>query len=221
MKFLKLLKEMWYRKKLINKSYLLSLRSVTRHNLMRKSYRTVIPEWFDNSHKDSELISPIDTYPINDINIHSLSKLQLKSTSIPYQLHSEDRNSMLHSIESRLPFLDYKLVEFCLSLPDAYKIKDGETKAVLRNSLSEILPEKIRQRQDKMGFVAADEIWIRNNSQQIKEELNLAVQITNGLINAKILDKYERFLNGKEGFDISYFKVISFARWIKIFNVKI
>ena len=55
-------------------------------------------------------------------------------TSLPYQLHSEDRNSMLHSIESRLPFLDFDLANFMLSLPDSMKLENGTTKRILRNA---------------------------------------------------------------------------------------
>ncbi len=73
---------------------------------------------------------------------------------MPSLLRFEDRNSMAHSIEARVPFLDHRLVEFAFSLPGKHKIDDGETKAVLRRALEGTLPESIRTRKDKIGFRA-------------------------------------------------------------------
>ncbi len=76
----------------------------------------------------------------------------IESTVLPYILHSEDRLSMAHGIESRVPFLDHRLVEFCLSVPDEYKIKLGVRKYLLREAFREELPEKVYRRYDKIGF---------------------------------------------------------------------
>ena len=70
--------------------------------------------------------------------------------------------SMAFSIESRVPFLDYRLVEFCFQIPYLEKIKHGMTKAILREAMSGILPESIRHRRDKQGFPAPMSKWIRN-----------------------------------------------------------
>lgn len=67
-------------------------------------------------------------------------------------LRYADRNSMAHSREVRLPFLDYKLVEFVFSLPDHFKLKDGWTKFILRDSMKNILPVPICWRKEKVGF---------------------------------------------------------------------
>ncbi len=84
----------------------------------------------------------------------------LTNTSLPGLLHYEDRNSMAHSIEARVPFLDYRLVEYAFALPEKQKINNGYTKAVLRNSMQGILPESIRARTDKMGFVTPERVWL-------------------------------------------------------------
>jgi asparagine synthase (glutamine-hydrolysing) len=75
-----------------------------------------------------------------------------RETILPSLLHYEDRNSMAFSLEARLPFLDYRLVEFAFSLPAEQKIRRGVSKVVLRNSMRRILPEAIRTRKDKIGF---------------------------------------------------------------------
>ncbi len=79
-------------------------------------------------------------------------KADLTYVSIPAMLHSEDRNSMAHSVESRLPFLDYKLVEFAVNCPPSLKMHDGWSKWILRAALKGTLPEEIRLRKTKLGF---------------------------------------------------------------------
>jgi asparagine synthase (glutamine-hydrolysing) len=84
------------------------------------------------------------------------------TTSLPSLLHYEDRNSMAFSIESRVPFLDHRLVEFAFSLSDADKFRLGDTKHILRKSLNGIVPDSIINRKDKKGFVTPGEIkWLR------------------------------------------------------------
>ncbi|MGE0825498.1 MAG: asparagine synthase (glutamine-hydrolyzing) [Candidatus Binatia bacterium] len=88
--------------------------------------------------------------------------LLLTRYRLPALLHYEDRNSMAHSIEARVPFLDYRLVEFVFALPGELKIKGGLTKAILRDALRNIVPEPVRLRTDKMGFVTPERLWLAN-----------------------------------------------------------
>ncbi len=81
--------------------------------------------------------------------------------SLPRILHGEDRTSMAHSIEQRFPFLDYRLVEFCFSLPDSFKISRGETKRILRSAVADIVPPEIRNRTSKIGFATPTSAWTR------------------------------------------------------------
>ncbi|NOT35762.1 MAG: asparagine synthase (glutamine-hydrolyzing) [Saprospiraceae bacterium] len=85
----------------------------------------------------------------------------LKVRMLPHLLHWEDRNSMACSIESRVPFLDHRLVEFSFSLPDDEKIDSGMTKVILRKAMEGILPEKIIHRRDKKGFGTPTDIWTK------------------------------------------------------------
>jgi asparagine synthase (glutamine-hydrolysing) len=74
-----------------------------------------------------------------------------KNTLVPL-LHIEDRNSMAHSVESRLPFLDYRLIEFCINIPPEQKIKGINTKYILREAMKSYLPSEVYNRKDKIGF---------------------------------------------------------------------
>ncbi len=76
----------------------------------------------------------------------------LTSLSIPALLRYEDRNSMAHSIEARVPFLDHRLVEYLVSLPDELKMRGGRTKDVLRVALRGRVPDSILDRRTKLGF---------------------------------------------------------------------
>ncbi len=113
-----------------------------------------------------------DSTPFNRFGRYS--RAMIRSHNLPALLHFEDRNSMAHGVEARLPYLDHELLEFCLSLPAEYKIRSGFRKAVLRISMSEILPNPIAWRKDKLGFKAPEEMWIR----QQREAFLPAIQRT-------------------------------------------
>lgn len=90
--------------------------------------------------------------------LHTLTTV----SSLPTLLQFEDRNSMAFSIESRVPFLDHRLVEYAFSLQDSCKINQGVTKHVLRQAMVGTLPEAIAGRKDKKGFVTPGEVrWLR------------------------------------------------------------
>jgi asparagine synthase (glutamine-hydrolysing) len=77
-----------------------------------------------------------------------------------------DRNSALHGIEVRMPFLEKMFVEHCTSLPLDQKIRDGWTKHALRLAMKDILPEQIRIRRMKVGFQLPVKGWIENELRQ-------------------------------------------------------
>lgn len=85
----------------------------------------------------------------------------LRQYSVPSLLRYEDRNSMAWSIESRVPFLDYRLAEFVLALPLQHKLRQGRTKALMRTALRGLVPDEILDRRDKMGFVTPQSLWMR------------------------------------------------------------
>lgn len=94
----------------------------------------------------------------DDIGLRQL--LDLRRYSVPSLLRYEDRNSMAWSVESRVPFLDYRLVEFAIRLPVEHKLRSGRTKAVLRSALRGIVPDRVLDRRDKMGFVTPQSRWM-------------------------------------------------------------
>lgn len=74
---------------------------------------------------------------------------------------------MWHSVESRVPFLDHRLVEFAVNLPTDHKIQGGMAKRVLREALKGVLPEKIRRRRSKLGFGGHWHLWVKGLRPQL------------------------------------------------------
>jgi asparagine synthase (glutamine-hydrolysing) len=95
-----------------------------------------------------------DSRPSPPRSLHQLLRTQTEAISLPSLLRFEDRNSMAHSIEARVPFLDHRVVEFAFRLRPEMKIKGVETKHILREAMRGTLPEDIRARKDKLGFRA-------------------------------------------------------------------
>ncbi len=81
--------------------------------------------------------------------------------SLPSLLRYEDRNSMAFGIEARVPFLDYRLVEFLLRVSSDRKLVGGQTKAILRRALRGTVPDEILDRRDKLGFGPPQQDWLR------------------------------------------------------------
>ena len=101
----------------------------------------------------------------------SLQVLEMDTTSLPPLLRYEDKNSMAFSIEARLPFLDYRLVERSVSLPPRLKMHEGWTKWMLRNAMSDVLPENIAWRRNKIGFAAPEQLWLARHHDTMAQKV--------------------------------------------------
>lgn len=156
-------------------------------------------------------------YPVGNDRAYILDSMRCGMASL---LHFEDRNSMAHSVESRVPFLDYRLAEFLYTLPLNYKLRDGRTKAVMRDGLQGILPEKIRNRYSKMGFVTPEDQWINEHYSQYREELRSACERLSPLVETDRVMKWfdDRKGNMPQGEFLAW-RIICAGRWMKVFNV--
>jgi len=149
-------------------------------------------------------------------------KDDLTKWSLPVLLRYEDKNSMAHSLETRLPFLDYRLIELAAKMPLNQKIRNGWTKYILRNALKNILPKKIRLRKSKLGFVTPEEIWFKSNlAENVSQTFKQAIFLPNYVLMDKLENNWRKYLKGKSVYshDI-YFRFFILEKWAKIFNVK-
>lgn len=160
-KFLKLLKEMFL--------YLLHFKQVMPLGLLAFM---LMPNWLKHglwkigvnrwiNHALLEQLSGKGSDPRwQGMSVDEALKLTLFSTAIPHLLRWEDKNSMRWSIESRVPFLDLHLVEQALSLKPEQKLHAGKTKRAFKEAVADMLPDRIKNRKDKIGFgTPADEFF--------------------------------------------------------------
>jgi asparagine synthase (glutamine-hydrolysing) len=151
-------------------------------------------------------------------NIRQRQIEDIDKYSVPILTHFEDRNSSAHSLESRLPFLDHRLVNFLLSVNTALKIKNGWTKYILREAIHE-LPKRIRWRRDKKGFSVPDDNWLRVD---LKEDIlntfkNSTLDKLGIIDQKKFIAYYNQFLNHSKTIysnDIS--KVYIAEKWARL-----
>ena len=170
----------------------------------------------------------LKNYNINDIIAESLyGSKSLKDAlldhfeyKLEHLLKWEDRNSMWFSIESRVPFLDYRLVEKILATASNMKIRNGMTKYLLRESMKGILPEKIRLRRDKIGFDTPLCDWFREDMWQktITEIFNSDSFKSRIFINhKKCLKLIENHFSGKTNNANEIWKLIHLEIWFREF----
>lgn len=109
-------------------------------------------------------------------------------TLLPALLHVEDRVSMAHGLESRVPFLDHPLVELAATMPSDVKFKNGSMKNVLRNAMTPYLPAAIVNRKDKMGFPVPLTEWIRGEARDfVWDVLSTKKALQRELVDNKIV----------------------------------
>ena len=144
---------------------------------------------------------------------------ELTSTNLPALLHYEDRNSMSFSIESRVPYLDIRFVEYVASLPLDQKIHSGITKIALRNAIKGIIPESIRCRMDKMGFVTPEEIWMKEALRPFVLEV-----LSSDEFHARpywdadaVVRNYLSFLEGQTAYSQEIWRIICAELWFRKF----
>ena len=179
-------------------------------------------DWLDLRRLGAALADPFIALGAKASSVRGLSLSQLLYTSLPMLLHWEDRDSMAHSVESRVPFLDYRLVEFVLGLPDDLKIEGATTKRVLREAMRGVLPEKIRIRTDKIGFATAEEAWMRRESPEaFRSMLRDATEESRGVLSPKALDFLDEVIEGRRAFSFVPWRMISFGSWMKRFDVQV
>ena len=173
---------------------------------------------FKNSFYKSEILNEYESEELriisesyNDISI--LQKNEIESSQLPHLLKYEDRNSMANSIESRLPFLDYKLVELSLNTNNSLKIKDGWTKFILRKAAETILPKEIVWRKTKLGFNAPEKTWTKEFENEMIKEIQQS-EILNNFIDFKNL--YFKSLDLR-----TKWRLYNFSAWEKEFKVKL
>lgn len=138
-------------------------------------------------------------------------------TSLPTLLRYEDRNSMAHSVESRLPFLTTRIAEYAFSLPETYLLTDrGLSKAVLRSALTGTVPPQILQRRDKVGFETPQTKWLLESGSWVDALLD---GFDPGLVPMFKLDRvrasWRTEISSKSSQAFALWRLLSTLSWIQ------
>lgn len=136
--------------------------------------------------------------------------------SLPLNIQSEDGESMAFSIESRMPFLDYRIVEFAIALDGKYKIKGQWSKWIIRKACKKYMPKEVTRR-NKMGFPAPFARWLREgkNREEIREIIYAFG--CRGIVPAETIDTYYKAHVHLEGdFSLILYRFYSMELWMRI-----
>ena len=150
--------------------------------------------------------------PVKDIGNMCVA---MTHCNVPLLLHWEDRSSMAHGIEARVPFLDHRLVEFTIGLGAQHKMVGGDTKRVLRRGMAGILPEMVRKRRDKLGFATPESEWFRG---PLRPAIEAGVEQTldryPGLLNADATRRLAGdMLDGRRPVDFTLWRILNLGVW--------
>jgi asparagine synthase (glutamine-hydrolysing) len=139
---------------------------------------------------------------------------------LEHLLKWEDRISMNFSLEARVPFLDYRLVEKTLATESDKLINKGMIKHILREAMRGTLPEKIRVRKDKIGFENPEDEWFKEHifQKMVKDLLNSNEFNKRGIINGMHAQKlYEKHCQRKINLSKEIWKWINLEIWFMQF----
>jgi asparagine synthase (glutamine-hydrolysing) len=144
---------------------------------------------------------------------------EITSRFLPSLLRYEDRNSMTHSIETRLPFLDYRMVEFVFALPPEYRLRGTATKWILREALQDVLPGRVMARRDKMGYETPTDLWFRGKYRDRVRELLLGPDARSQeyLWRPALEREMEDYFEGRREIGLQVWRWLHLELWLRTF----
>ncbi|HXJ47930.1 MAG TPA: asparagine synthase (glutamine-hydrolyzing) [Candidatus Acidoferrum sp.] len=150
----------------------------------------------------------------------SLRASALISDSLPQLLRYADRNAMAFSRETRLPFLDYDLVDFVAGLPERAFVGDGWQKLILRRAGEGLVPSQVLWRSDKMGYAAPLDRWLRDGMKTWAHERLFTGPITNleAYDRAALQEMWNQHQSGSAERSWALWRWISLNEWLSMFD---
>jgi asparagine synthase (glutamine-hydrolysing) len=142
--------------------------------------------------------------------------------TLPQLLRMEDRSSMAHSLEARVPLLDHPLVEYGVGLPDDLKVRNGWSKYAIRQVMQGAMPDEVRLRTSKLGFAAPDRRWLDRElrprvNEMLSGELRSARWVDPVALRRAYAATETRSAN-TEAY-LGLFRVLALEMWMRVFNV--
>jgi asparagine synthase (glutamine-hydrolysing) len=143
------------------------------------------------------------------------------AVSLPMLLHSEDRNSMAHGIEARVPFLYQKLVDYSLKLDTSLRMNSTFTKLPVRDYLVGRVPSEIYLEPKKLGFATPEQEWFQGVLSEKVEELFMGTinEFPEFFNRSNSIKMFQERMSGSSNWDFNIWRVLSFAAWVRLFRV--
>ncbi len=136
-------------------------------------------------------------------------------SSLPALLHVEDRVSMAASLESRVPLLDCRIVDLVTSMPAPLKFKGAEMKYALKRAIGDILPPRILNRKDKMGFPVPLHLWARGKAREFLRDTLLSEDCrSRGIFDDTAVEK---LLDAEQPFGRRLWGLLNLELWYRRF----
>lgn len=139
---------------------------------------------------------------------------------LPCYLRAEDRNSAAHSIEARVPFLDHRLAEFCVTLPPNWQMHAGLNKFVLREAMRGKIPESVRARRVKFGFPTSVRHWFAGPLASSARSLILdgPLRATGWFNMDTLVGAMEQHQRGAGDYSNVLFNAVQLSHWLTLHN---
>ncbi|MBN8647342.1 MAG: asparagine synthase (glutamine-hydrolyzing) [Caulobacterales bacterium] len=153
-------------------------------------------------------------------NIGDLCLALTVGTNLPMLLRYEDRNSMAHSVEARVPFVDIDLIEFTIGLGEQHKIFGGDTKKVLREGVGDFLPYEVLFRRDKLGFSTPEDSWLHEPLKKfVKKGVEICFDRFPTLLNRAEVNKLLSSLDSKEPVNGVLWRIANLGHWAEYYEI--
>jgi asparagine synthase (glutamine-hydrolysing) len=178
--------------------------------------------WMNRAWFDGNSVIPETMPHVSGQNILREKLIQSIQLTLPMLLRYEDRNSMKHSIESRVPFLTSQLAEYIISLPEEYLISSqGTTKSIFRAAMRGIMPDVILDRQDKVAFATPEQKWLRQLQPWVDGLLISDVaQGIPAIEYAQLQQEWQAVKNHTKPLDFRFWRWINTIAWTQRFEVR-
>jgi asparagine synthase (glutamine-hydrolysing) len=175
--------------------------------------------WLSSPFKEGKKPSRPRTWARGALNDYCLRSMF--DNHLPFYLRSDDHNSMAFGVEARQPFLDYRLVEFVFALPPRFRINNGTSKWIIRESMRGVVPETIRQYPGKRPFPTPQSAWMSGISKkQIASLLGSNSFRARDFIDVNgAKDIFKEFCDGNSSLTATVWRIVNFETWMRCFNL--
>lgn len=159
-----------------------------------------------------------ETFSVENKNIKKRLIEDIFKNSLQSLLRYEDKNAMRFSVEGRVPFLDFHLLELIFGLSDEAIIKNGWNKYILRQATIDLLPKIINKRRNKIGFTTPEHEWFKKENSKILDFFTgERFEAKKYLNQAEVVMAFKDFIAGKTADTMIFWRILNLEMWLREF----